>query len=248
MAELQSLRAEPRAQRGKGPSFRTRQKGQIPGIVYGGNTAPKMIAIDEHGFSKLYGTGTLLSTLLMLEVDGEKTRVISRAVQTDPVTDRPIHIDFLRLAPGARIALNIPVHFHGQEGSPGIKKGGVLNIVRHEVELYCVVENIPNFIEGDLTGLEIGDSLHISHFKLPEGVRPVIQNRDFTVATIAPPTTYTEEAPVAAAAAVEGAAPAEGAAAAGAPGAAKAPAAGGKAPAAGGKAPAAAPAGKSDKK
>jgi large subunit ribosomal protein L25 len=166
----------------------------------------------------------MLSTLLMLELDGQKTRVIPRAVQLDPVTDRPVHVDFLRLTEGARIALAIPVHFRGQENSPGIKRGGVLNIVRHEVELYCPVDNIPPFIEGDLNGLDIGDSLHISAFALPEGVRPVITSRDFTVATIAPPTTYVEETPVVAAAevAVEGeeGAAAEGAAPGGAPGAA----------------------------
>ncbi len=239
MAEMQNLRAEPRANRGKGPSYRTRQKGQIPGIVYGGGTEPTLVSVDERGFTKLYGTGTLLSTLVMLEIDGKQTRVISRAVQTDPVTDRPIHVDFLRLVEGSRIALNIPVHFHGQEVSPGIKRGGVLNIVRHEVELYCPVDNIPTFIDGDLSNLDIGDSLHISHFKLPEGVRPVIQNRDFTVATLAPPTTYTEEAPVAAAAAE--AAPAEGAAAKA--GAAPAAKVGAAAPAAGKAAPKA-PAGK----
>jgi large subunit ribosomal protein L25 len=136
------------------------------------------------------------------------------------VTDRPVHVDFMRLAEGARIALDIPVRFRGQESSPGIKRGGVLNIVRHEVELYCPADNIPAYIEGDLSALDIGDSLHISAFTLPAGVTPVIQNRDFTVATIAPPTTYTEEVPQAAAAAVgaEGeAAPAEGAAAAAAP-------------------------------
>ena len=201
MAEMQTLRVEARAKLGKGPSYQTRQKGLIPGIVYGGKDAPQPIQVEERSFQKLYQTGHLLSTLLMLELDGKNTRVIPRSVQLDPVSDRPVHVDFMRLAEGARIALNIPVHFRGQEGSPGIKKGGVLNIVRHEVELYCPVDNIPAYIEADLSGLDIGDSLHISAFALPEGVKPVIQNRDFTVATIAPPTTYTEEAPQAAAAA-----------------------------------------------
>ena len=212
MAEMQTLRAEARANLGKGPAYQTRQKGLIPGIVYGGKDAPQPVQVDERNFFKLYQSGHLLSTLLMLEVDGKKTRVIPRAVQLDPVSDRPVHIDFMRLAEGARIALNIPVHFRGQEVSPGIKKGGVLNIVRHEVELYCPVDNIPNFIEGDLSTLDIGDSLHISAFTLPEGVKPVIQTRDFTVATLAPPTTYTEETPTAAAAA-PGAAEGEAAAA-----------------------------------
>jgi large subunit ribosomal protein L25 len=229
MAELQTLRVEPRDKLGKGPTFQTRQKGLIPGIVYGGKEGPRAVQVDERNFTKLYTTGTLLSTLLMLELDGEKTRVIPRDVQLDPVTDRPLHVDFLRLAEGARIALHIPVHFRGQENSPGIKRGGVLNIVRHTVELYCPADRIPPFIEGDLNGLDIGDSLHISAFTLPEGVKPVVTTRDFTVATIAPPTTYVEETPVAAAAeaAVEGAegAAVEGATPGVAPGAAE-PAAG----------------------
>jgi large subunit ribosomal protein L25 len=218
MADLATLRVEARPKLGKGPAYQTRQKGLIPAVVYGGKEAPQAVQLEERGFSKLYNSGTLLSTLLMLELDGQKTRVIPRAVQLDPVTDRPLHVDFLRLAEGARIALAIPVHFRGQENSPGIKRGGVLNIVRHEVELHCPVDKIPAFIEGDLAGLDIGDSLHISAFALPEGVRPVITKRDFTVATIAPPTTYVEETPVVAAAevpvegeegaAVEGAAPA----------------------------------------
>lgn len=247
MRETLELKAEPRGKTGKGAAYRARKTGQIPGIVYGGAADPVPVQVDAHSLDRVYGTGALLQTLVMLEVGGKKTRVIPRAVQLDPVTDRPVHIDFLRLTPGGKITLDIPVHFRGQENSPGIKRGGVVNIVRHEVALLCPVDNIPEFIEGDLSGLDIGDSLHISAFTLPEGVKPMIKERDFTVATIAPPTTFVEETPQAAAAVegeeaaalVEGA---EGAAAVpgAAPGAAPAPAAGaaaGKAPAAGGKAP-----------
>ncbi|MDE2473475.1 MAG: 50S ribosomal protein L25/general stress protein Ctc [Alphaproteobacteria bacterium] len=247
MRETLELKAEPRGKTGKGAAYRARKTGQIPGIVYGGAADPAPVQIDAHSLDRVYGTGALLQTLVMLEVGGKKTRVIPRAVQLDPVTDRPVHIDFLRLTPGGKITLDIPVHFRGQENSPGIKRGGVVNIVRHEVALLCPVDNIPEFIEGDLSGLDIGDSLHISAFTLPEGVKPMIKERDFTIATIAPPTTFVEETPQAAAAVegeeaaalVEGA---EGAAAVpgAAPGAAPAPAAGaaaGKAPAAGGKAP-----------
>jgi large subunit ribosomal protein L25 len=204
MRETLELKAEPRDKVGKGPSYRTRKSGRIPGIVYGGETAPEAVQVDERTLGRMHSTGSLLQTLVMLELSGQKTRVIPRAVQLDPVTDRPVHVDFLRLTPGGRISLEIPVHFRGQENSPGLKRGGVLNVVRHEVALLCPVENIPEFIEGDLSGLDIGDSLHISAFTLPEGVRPMIRERDFTVATIAPPTTYTEETPTAAAA-VEGA-------------------------------------------
>jgi large subunit ribosomal protein L25 len=164
-------------------------------------------------------------------------------VQLDPVSERPIHVDFMRLEPGARIRLAIPVRFKGQDNSPGIKLGGVLNIVKHEIDIYCSADDIPDYIEGNVEGLDIGDSLHISHITLPPGVKTVIQGRDFTVASIAPPTTYVEEVTTAAVAA-EGAA-AEGATAEGAEGAAAAapgatPAAGAAAPAAGAAAPAAA--------
>ncbi len=237
MRETLDLKVEPRGKTGKGAAYRARKSGLIPGIVYGGSAQPVPVQVDEHTLRRLHGSGAFLQTLVMLEIGGEKTRVIPRAVQLDPVTDRPVHVDFLRLTPGGKITLDIPVHFHGNENSPGLKRGGVLNVVRHEVALLCPVDNIPEFIEGDLSGLDIGDSLHISAFTLPEGVRPVIRERDFTVATIAPPTTYTEETPTAAAAVegAEGAAPAEGEeGAAAAPGAT--PAQGGapaKAPAAG---------------
>jgi len=235
MRQTHELRGFARAKTGKGPAYQTRLQGLVPGVVYGGKDAPQNVQVEERSLNKLHNTGTFLSTLVMLDVEGKKTRVIPRAVQLDPVSDRVVHVDFMRLTEGGKIALSIPVHFRGQETSPGIKKGGVLNIVRHEVELLCPVDNIPEFIEGDTSVLDIGDTLHISAFKLPEGVRPVIQNRDFTVATLAPPTTYTEEAVVAAAAA---ATPEAGAAAAAG---AAAPAAGAAAPAKGAAAPAKAP-------
>ena len=222
MRQMLDLSAEPRAELGKGNAYQARRKGRIPGILYGGKAEPKPISVDERTLGRLYGTGGFLQTLVMLEVGGEKTRVIPRAVQLDPVTDRPVHVDFLRLVPGGTVKLDIPVHFKGQENSPGIKRGGVLNVVRHEVALICPVDSIPEFIEGDLDGLDIGDSLHISAFALPQGVKPAIRGRDFTIATIAPPTTFVEEVTPTAAAAAEGAeaAPAEGAAGEAAPGAA----------------------------
>ncbi len=248
MRETLELKVEPRSKLGKGAAYQTRKSGLIPGIIYGGGSAPEPVQVDERTLGRLHGTGALMQTLVMLELSGKKTRVLPRAVQLDPVTDRPVHIDFLRLKPGGRVTLDIPVRFRGHENSPGLKLGGVVNVVRHEVALLCPVDEIPEYIEGDLSGLDIGDSLHISAFTLPPGVKPMIRERDFTVATVAPPTTYIEETPVAAAAVEgeEGAVPVEGeegavAAAPGtaAPGAAAAP--GGKAPAAApGKAPAAA--------
>jgi large subunit ribosomal protein L25 len=240
MRETLDLKVEARGKTGKGAAYQTRKAGFIPGIVYGGSADPVPVQVDEHTLIRMHNSGAFLQTLVMLEIAGQKTRVLPRAVQLDPVTDRPVHVDFMRLTPGGRISLDIPVHFRGHENSPGLKLGGVLNVVRHEVAMLCPVDNIPEYIEGDLSGLEIGDSLHISAFTLPEGVKPMIRERDFTVATIAPPTTYVEETPQAAAAVegAEAAAPVEGpegaAAAPAAPGAA-APA-GAKAPA-GGKAP-----------
>ena len=235
MREMVDLAAEPRSKLGKGAAYQTRLKGKIPGIVYGGKGSPETVQVDERTFGKLYYAGAMLQTLVMLDVGGKKTRVLPRAVQVDPVSDRPIHIDFMRLEPGARIRIAIPVRFRGHENSPGLKLGGVVNVVTHEIEIYCSADSIPDYIEGDLDGLEIGDSLHINDIKLPDGVKTVIQSRNFTVASISPPTQFVEETPVAAAGAEAGAA--EGAAVEGAEGAAAAP--GAAAPAAGAAAPAA---------
>ena len=250
MAQVQELKAEAREARGKGPSYQARRKGQIPGVVYGGDAQPETVAVDGRTLERHIEKGAFLTTLLMLDVNGKKTRVIPRQLQLDPVSDRPVHVDFMRLAEGAKVRLEIPVHFKGQGESPGLKKGGVLNIVRHEMELICPADKIPNEVLVDVSKLDINESLHISALTLPEGVKPTIRERDFTICSIVAPTSVIEEQRAAAAAAAaaalapaaeavpaEGAAPAEGGAPA-APGAA--PAAGA---AAGAKAaPAAAPA------
>jgi large subunit ribosomal protein L25 len=244
MRQMQELRAEARTGKGKGPAFQARQKGLVPAVVYGGGAEPQNVAVDFRTLERHYQTGSFTTSLLMLDVEGKKTRVIPREVQIDPVSDRPVHVDFLRLGEGAKVRLAIPVHFRNQGESPGLKKGGVLNIVRHEIELLCPAENIPEEIVVDLTGLDIHDTVHINAVKLPEGVKPVVRGRDFTVCSIVAPTSVIEEQKAAAEAAAaaaaapvveEGAVPAEGAApAAGA--AAAAPAAGAKAPAADAKA------------
>ncbi|MGQ0741377.1 MAG: 50S ribosomal protein L25/general stress protein Ctc [Alphaproteobacteria bacterium] len=247
MRPLQELRAEPREKKGKGPAYQLRNKGYVPGVVYGGKGKPEMLQVELRSLEKIYSGGRMHATPIMLALDSKKLRVLPREIQVDPVTDRPTHVDFLKLEEGARVAVSILVRFKGQENSPGIKRGGVLNVVRHEVELHCPVDNIPEYIEGDLEGMDIGDSIHISKFKLPAGVNPVIATRDFTVATVAPPTTYVEEV-VVAKAVTEGEVPAEGAVPLegeeGAPAPSAAPgAAPGAAPAAGAKAaPGAAPA------
>jgi large subunit ribosomal protein L25 len=252
MREIQELTVQLRPGIGKGPSYQTRQKGQIPAIIYGGKIDPEPIAVDAHEIELCVERGSFLTTVFNLDNGGKKTRVLPRELQLDPVTDRPVHVDFMRLTTGSTVRLAIPVHFKGTESSPGLKRGGVLNIVKHTVELICPAENIPDFIEGDVSAMDIRDSLHISAFKLPEGVRPVVKDRNFTVASIVAPTHVIEEAraaaaaaaaaasaPVAEEAAVATGAPGAAPAAAGAAPAAGAAAAGAKAPA-GGKAPAAA--------
>ncbi|HXC54842.1 MAG TPA: 50S ribosomal protein L25/general stress protein Ctc [Rhizomicrobium sp.] len=238
MRETQELRAEARAGTGKGPAYQARQKGFVPAVVYGGDVAPENVSVDSRTLERHVETGTFLTTLLMLEVGGKKTRVLPRAVQVDPVSDRPVHVDFMRLAPGAKVRIAIPVHFHNQGESPGLKRGGVLNIVRHEIELLCPAESIPDTIEVDLTGLDIHQTIHISAVKLPEGVKPIIRGRDFTVCSIVAPSSIIEEQKAAAeAAAAAASAPVVEEAAEGAAPAGAAPAAGAAAPAAGAKAP-----------
>lgn len=224
MAQVRPLKIQSRDRTGTGGARATRKAGLIPGVVYGGKDKPAAIAIETRELEKAITTGgRFTSSLFDIELAGAKTRVVPRAVQFDPVTDRPVHFDLFRLEAGSTVALFIPVRFTGHETSPGIKRGGVLNIVRHEVELNCPVDNIPAELVGDLSALNINDSLHISAFDLPKGVTPVITGRDFTIATIAAPSVKAadEEAPAADAAAA--AAPA--AAAKGAPAAKAAPAA-----------------------
>lgn len=238
MRQIEQLAAEPRQGTGKGHAFRARAKDFIPAVIYGGEGEPANVQLPRRDLERLIEKGSFLTTLFMLDVAGQKTRVIPREVQLDPVSDRPVHADFLRLPEGASVRIAIPVRFRGQENSPGLKRGGVLNIVRHDVELICPAENIPEYLEGDLSGLEIHGTLHISTVKLPEGVKVAkTREADLTIASIVAPTSVIEEqraaAEAAAAAALappveEGAEPAEGAPAE--PGAA--PAAPGAAPAA----------------
>jgi len=198
MADPTRLPAETREGSGTGKARAVRNAGKVPAIIYGGSTGPESVALPVRELEKAVNSGRFTSTIFMLEFGGRQERVIPRAVQFHPVSDRPVHVDFMRLEPGAKVALPIPVHFKNQDKSPGLKRGGVLNVVRHEVELLCPADTIPQFIEGDLDTLEINDSLHISAFKLPEGVTPVIRDRDFTVATIAPPSGFGDAGPAAA--------------------------------------------------
>jgi large subunit ribosomal protein L25 len=218
---LAEIKATARPRAGKGAARQVRREGKVPGVIYGDKQTAVIVALDSNELAKTIGRGKFLSTLFMLDVDGAKTRVIPRDVQLDPVKDFAIHVDFQRVGPGGRLRVNVPVRFVNEGASPGLKRGGVLNIVRHDIEVICSADAIPTFFEFDLTGVEIGRSIHISATKLPEGVQPVIRDRDFTVATVAGAKAPEEEVkPTADAAA---AAPAAGDAKA------AAPAAGGKA-------------------
>ena len=185
MAEAIELKAWTRGRTGTGGARAVRREGRIPGIIYGGNDEPLNIALETKAVSKQIQTGHFQSTVYMIDMDGTKIRAIPRDVQVDPVRDFPIHVDFLRLAKNASVDVDVPVHFLNEAASPGLKRGGVLNVVRHEITLVCPADRIPDSIEIDLTGMDIGDSFHISSVTLPEGAVPTITDRDFTVATIA---------------------------------------------------------------
>jgi large subunit ribosomal protein L25 len=176
-----------------------RRAGRVPAVVYGAKQPPSMISVDPKDLMRALRAGSFLATVFDVDVDGKTERVLPRDVQFDPLTDRPLHVDFLRVSPTTTVTVDIPVAFRNEEASPGLKRGGLLNIVRHEIEAHCRADAIPHHIEVDLTGLDIGDSVHISMVTLPEGVRPTITDRDFTVATIAAPTVVQEETAAAAA-------------------------------------------------
>lgn len=184
MAEAIELKAWARGRTGTGGAREVRREGRVPGIIYGGKDEPQNIALESKEISKQIQTGHFQSTIFMIDMEGTKVRVIPRDVQLDPVRDFPLHVDFMRLAKDAKVTVDVPVHFLNEPASPGLKRGGVLNVVRHDIPVRCPADSIPESFEIDLTGLEIGDSIHISSVKMPEGVVPTITDRDFTIATI----------------------------------------------------------------
>ena len=187
MAETPVLEAVARAGVGKGAARTARREGFVPGVIYGGGEAPLTINIKFNTLLKQLKAGKFLSTLLNVKVDGTDNRVICRGVQRDVVKDLPTHVDFLRLGEQTRINLYIPVEFTNREKSPGLKRGGVLTVVRPEVELVVTAGDIPSKLVVDLTGTDINDTLHISNIALPEGTRPTITDRDFVIANIQAP-------------------------------------------------------------
>ena len=200
MAELTNLAAEPREGVGKGANRSLRREGRVPGVVYGDNAPQELISLEARALRRALHSPRFFSTLCHLEVNGEAIRVLPREVQLHPVTDEPLHVDFVRVGRGATVAVTVPVVFANEDTSRGLKRGGVLNIVRREVELLCPADAIPREITVDLKDADINDSLHISQVSLPEGVRPAIADRDFTIATISPPSLTPEEEEAAAAA------------------------------------------------
>ncbi|MEZ5774942.1 MAG: 50S ribosomal protein L25/general stress protein Ctc [Hyphomicrobiaceae bacterium] len=194
MAEHIELKATARPRVGKGAARDARRNGQIPAVIYGDGRAPEPINVPYADLWKHYSTGRLLTTVMDISIDGSKTTVIPRDVQLDPVRDFLTHVDFLRISETTAVRVGIPVTFINDDKSPGLKRGGVLNVVRHEVEMFCPANAIPKALVVDLDGLEIGTSIHISAIKLPEGTKPVIQDRDFTVATIAGASAKDDEA------------------------------------------------------
>ena len=199
MPEMISLGAEPRLRAGKGAARATRRAGRVPAIVYGDNKEPVLISLEPLELARVLARPGFFNHLVEISVDGTTHRTLPREVQYHPVTDVPLHIDFQRVGAGSQVTVAVPVVFVNQEQSPGLRRGGILNIVRHEIEMVCSVDSIPERIVADLNGLDIGDSLHISAVELPAQARPVIQERDFTIASIATSSAVREEAAAAAA-------------------------------------------------
>jgi large subunit ribosomal protein L25 len=200
MAAIKQLAAVTRSGTGKGAARSVRREGRVPAVIYGGGMKPEPISVDFKDVNKLIYSGHFLTSIFELDVSGRKERVLPRDYQLDVVTDRPVHVDFFRLIPGSRVRIAVPVHVENREGSPGLKKGGAVNLVLHNVEVMAPADNIPESLTIDLTGLDFHDSVHVSDLTLPEGCRPVGAKGDPTVVTIVPPTVMAEETPAAPAA------------------------------------------------
>ncbi len=187
MSDTLHLPAETRDRAGKGASRALRREGRVPAVVYGGNEEPLAVHVEEKLLIKQLGTGHFFNSIVEIEVGGKVVKTLPKDVAFHPVNDRPLHADFLRLSANATVHVSVPVVFANEAASPGLKRGAVLNIVRHELELVCPADKIPDDIAIDVTGLDVGASIHISHVALPAGVKSAITDRDFTIATIVAP-------------------------------------------------------------
>src|SRR3954468_20572377 len=193
MSDQLMLPAEARDRAGKGASRALRRDGRVPAVVYGEKKDPLSIHVEEKLLTKMLHTGHFMNSVVMVDVAGTPHRTLPKAVDFHPVSSRPIHVDFLRIGEHTKVTVGVPVRFDNDEESPGLKRGGVLNVVQHELELVCDAASIPNEIHIDLPGLEIGDSIHIGQVTLPEGVTPANLDEDFTVATIVAPSAMKAE-------------------------------------------------------
>lgn len=193
MAEGNVMTAQVRDRAGKGAARATRRAGRVPAVIYGGKQDPKIISLDPRDIVKGIDSGAFFSTVFVIEMDEGKERVLPRDMQVHPINDMPQHLDFLRVTANTKVTVEVPVNFMNEEESPGLKRGGVLNVVRYAVEVICSAENIPTSFDLDLTGLEIGDGLHAGSLNLPDGIELSITDRDFTIATVAAPTVAEEE-------------------------------------------------------
>jgi large subunit ribosomal protein L25 len=203
MSDQLTLPAEARERAGKGASRALRRDGRVPAVIYGEKKEPLAVHLEEKLLVKMMSNGHFMNSVVMVEVGGKANRTLPKDVQFHPVTSRPIHVDFIRIGEHAQVHVNVPVRFVDEEESPGLKRGGVLNVVRHELELVCDAAKIPGEITISLTGLEIGDAVHISSVNLPEGSKSAIDDRDFTVATVVAPSAMKAEEEEAAAPAAD---------------------------------------------
>ena len=194
MSETLTLPAETRERAGKGASRALRREGRVPAVVYGGKEEPLSIHVEEKELRRQLGTGHFLNSIVEIEVGGKKVRTLPKDVAFHPVSERPLHADFLRVSKDHKVHVNVPVVFINELESPGLKRGAVLNIVRHELELICDADKIPDDIRIDVAGLDVGDSIHISSVTLPKGSVSAITDRDFTIATIVAPSGLKSEA------------------------------------------------------
>ena len=195
MAAIKQLAAVTRSGIGKGAARSVRREGRVPGVVYGGGEPAEPISVDFKDLNKFIYSGQFLTSIFEIDIEGRKQRVLPRDYQLDEVTDTPMHVDFFRLKAGTRVRIAVPVRVTNRDASPGLKKGGAVNLVLHSVELIVPAESIPESIIVDLTGLDFHDSVHVTDLKLPEGCKPADTRIDYTVVTVVPPTIFTEETP-----------------------------------------------------
>jgi large subunit ribosomal protein L25 len=215
MPEVISLNAEPRGSVGKGAARATRRAGRVPGIIYGDGKEPVAISFEPRELSRAINRAGFFATIVDVAVDGSVHRTLAREIQYHPISDAALHVDLMRVGAGAQVHVSVPVSFTNHEGAPGLRRGGILNVVRHDIDIVCSVDAIPDRLVVDLSGLEIGDSIHVEAVTMPEGVRAVLGSRDSTIASVAASSAVREEALAAAqtAATGEGEEGAEGAAA-----------------------------------